>query len=256
MVESSSQRQSPSNAPVFLRIASVKSRVACKAWGFSLFSRAALFVCLLCSSILAAQSNSFVGAMGGISTLSADGRSVVTSSSAAISLYKPENGLSLQLVAGRHLTGYLSAQGTYGWNRNSITLTSSRTSAEQTAFYEQPREASTHTAMGELMVYVRRRESRLRPYLSAGAGMTRVASGAQTIGPVEGALTPVPGAFNSTKPAFRVAVGIDWLLGGGWAFRFTFSETIRQNAISKQLTPPGERNLANFQNLFGFVKRF
>jgi hypothetical protein len=53
-----------------------------------------------------------------------------------------------------------------------------------------------------------------------------------------------------------VAVGADWLLKKGWMFRYTFSETIRQNVISKQLAPPGERNLANFQNLFGFVKQF
>jgi hypothetical protein len=51
-------------------------------------------------------------------------------------------------------------------------------------------------------------------------------------------------------------VGVDVEIGRGWDFRFTFSETISANEISRQLTPPGPRNLANFQNAFGLVKRF
>jgi hypothetical protein len=39
-------------------------------------------------------------------------------------------------------------------------------------------------------------------------------------------------------------------------FRYSFSETISGNPISPSLTPPGERPLMNFQNLFGFVARF
>ena len=45
-------------------------------------------------------------------------------------------------------------------------------------------------------------------------------------------------------------------MGDQWSFRYSFSETITGNPISARLTPPGERNLANFQNLFGFVRRF
>jgi Outer membrane protein beta-barrel domain len=203
-----------------------------------------------------AQPAWFAGALGGVSTLSADGRSITTASSANISLYKPENGPSLQLIGGRHLNNYWSVQGTYGWNRNDLTLTSSQASGEQFAFYEQKRKASTRSVIGELMVYFRRRGSRVRPYLSTGVGLVRVMSGAETIGASIGALTPVPAAFRSSKPALRVAVGIDWLLGKGWAFRFAFDETIRRNAISEHLMPPGQRNLANFQNMFGFVKQF
>jgi hypothetical protein len=40
------------------------------------------------------------------------------------------------------------------------------------------------------------------------------------------------------------------------ALRRKHNESISGNPISAGLTPPGERNLANFQNLFGFVRRF
>jgi hypothetical protein len=60
----------------------------------------------------------------------------------------------------------------------------------------------------------------------------------------------------STRVVLRVAVGIDLALGDRWSVRYSFSETISGNPISARLTPPGERNLANFQNLFGVVRRF
>jgi hypothetical protein len=62
--------------------------------------------------------------------------------------------------------------------------------------------------------------------------------------------------FDSFAPALRVAVGIDCALAEGWAIRYSFSETIRNNPASEQLSPPGQRNLANFQNLFGVFKTF
>jgi hypothetical protein len=43
---------------------------------------------------------------------------------------------------------------------------------------------------------------------------------------------------------------------GKLGFRYSFSETIGSNAISKNLSPPGSHGLANFQNLFGLVLRF
>jgi hypothetical protein len=49
---------------------------------------------------------------------------------------------------------------------------------------------------------------------------------------------------------------MDFALRAGWSFRYSFSETIRNNPISEQLSPMGQRNLANFQNLFGILKRF
>ena len=183
--------------------------------------------------------------------MSADGRSVTTQTSSDISLYKPENGPTLRVFAGRHLTDYVSVEGNYGWNRNSLTLTASQSSDTGNVFYEQSRRASQHSVLGELLVYFRNRKSRVRPYLSVGGGVVHVASTQATIGQVIGTPELAPGEFSSMGPALRVAVGMDVFLKGGWAFRFTFSETIRQNAISAQLKPPGERNLANFQNLFG-----
>jgi hypothetical protein len=63
-------------------------------------------------------------------------------------------------------------------------------------------------------------------------------------------------ALGSTRVALRVAVGMDLAMGTAWSFRYSFSETISGNPISARLTPPGERNLANFQNLFGIIRQF
>ena len=214
--------------------------------------------CLLaCGPVtLQAQGPNFAGAQTGISTLSADGRSIITPQSTSISLYKPENGPTFQGIFGRHLSNYLSVQATYGWNRNSLTLTASQASENRNAFYEQARSATQHAAVGELLLYFRKRGRSVRPYLSAGGGAIHITSSQKTIGSMLEEGISAPGGFSSTKPALRVAVGIDLFIKGGWAFRFTFSETIRRNAISAQLTPPGQRNLANFQNFFGFVKTF
>jgi Outer membrane protein beta-barrel domain len=221
------------------------------------FLQATLVTALLCFPITAsAQAWNFLGAAGGIATLSADGRSIVAPAGIDTSLYKPENGAALQFFGGRHLTDFVSVQAGYGWNRNRLTLTASQTSTGTPLFYEQSRSAAMHSAIGELLVYFRRRQSPIRPYLSAGSGVIHISSEQSSIAETLGTLQPVPGAFHSTKPALRVAVGIDVLIKHGWAFRFTFSETIRGNAISSQLTPPAKRNLANFQNLFGFVKHF
>jgi hypothetical protein len=65
-----------------------------------------------------------------------------------------------------------------------------------------------------------------------------------------------PAEFSHSGPAFRVAVGVDVFLRGGFALRYSFSETIQSNPISKRLSPQGHRNLANFQNLFGLCWRF
>jgi len=208
------------------------------------------------TTALRAQGSNFAGAQTGISTLSADGRSIISGTSTSISLYKPENGRTLKAVAGRHLNNYLSVQASYGWNRNSLTLISSQSSQDRNTFYEQTRSATQHTAVAELMVYFRKKGRSVRPYLSAGGGAIHVTSGENTIrGMIEEGIA-APGGFSSTKPAIRVAVGIDVFIKAGWAFRFSFDETIRRNPISEQLTPAGRRNLAHFQNLFGFVKTF
>ena len=69
-------------------------------------------------------------------------------------------------------------------------------------------------------------------------------------------LTPPAGEIRSTHIGLRSHVGIDFRLSRHISFRYSFSETISSNPISPSLTPPGRRQLMNFQNLFGFVGHF
>ena len=96
--------------------------------------------------------------------------------SSDISLYKPENGPTFRIFAGPHLSDYVSIEANYGWNRNSLTLAASRSSNATNVFYEQSRQASQHSVLGELLVYFRDRKSRLRPYLSVGGGVVHITS--------------------------------------------------------------------------------
>jgi hypothetical protein len=200
----------------------------------------------------------FAGGFVGISTLSADATSQVTGATAAISQYKPENGWTAMGFFGRHINDYLSFQGTYGWNQNDVALFSATTEG---LLGQMSYEATMSTAVAEAMVYFRNRRSTIRPYLAAGFGATHLSAESGSAG-TPGIILPAtrviafPREFSATKPAFRAAVGIDIRLRGGLAFRYCFSETIQGNAISEQLRPPGERNLANFQNLFGFAWHF
>ena len=147
-------------------------------------------------------------------------------------------------------------QGNYIWNLNGLRITSVTAPDSTSVFYEQLRESDQHSVFADLLVYFRNRQSRIRPYLSVGGGVVRFNSRAQTLTVSRGEPVVPPTEFASTKPALRVAVGIDLSIKPGWAFRYTFSESIRENPISHHLSPPGNRNLANFQNLFGFVKSF
>ena len=65
---------------------------------------------------------------------------------------------------------------------------------------------------------------------------------------------PPPETVRATRATLRVAVGLDLRLGRGWSVRYSFSESLSGNPIAAQLSPPGQRNLANFQNLFGVVR--
>jgi len=212
---------------------------------------------MLCRcSCLEAQTRIFVGALGGVSTLSADGQSVIEQSTTAVSLYSPENGPALNLLGGAHLNDFLSVQGNYVWNQNRLTLTSTRFSDAGQMLYQQRRSSSQHSVIGDLLLYFRNRRSWIRPYLSAGVGLVHFTSSEDEVLAVRGAPALPPKKFTSTEPALRAAVGIDLTLSRGWALRYSFSETLRRNSISAQLSPPGQRNLANFQNLFGLIKTF
>lgn len=196
----------------------------------------------------------YAGALVGVSTLSADARASTQSDRAEVSLYKPENGLAFNLLAGMHLGRYFTVQANYVWNRNDLTLFSSVTSSSGGGFSEQARRTSQHAIVGDALLYFRPIGSGVRPYLSSGIGLVRFKSGQTRL--LEGSASSPQGEFESTHLALRVAVGIDLAMGTTWSFRYSFSEAISGNPISTQLMPPGERGLANFQNLFGVIRHF
>ena len=214
------------------------------------------FLLLLVGLPSAAAGQVYAGALGGLATLSAEGRSVITPESVAFSLYKPENGASVSLLVGRHLTDYLSLQADYGWNRNDLTLSATSISPQGKTLYQEARNSSEQSVLGNLLLYFRNRRSWARPYLSVGTGIVRFHSKEVGISSLTGSPTLPPQEFNSVAAALRVAVGIDMTIHGRWAFRYTFSETIRDNPVSAVLSPPGQRNLATFQNLFGVVRKW
>lgn len=200
-----------------------------------------LFAFLLWTNAAFAQHGAYVGGVFGISTLSADARSLSRPDGIAISLYKPENGPAVNLFAGVHLNDFLTLQGNFVWNRNRLTTTSAALTASGLVIDEQVRNSTQRSAIGDVLLYFRNRGDWARPYLSAGAGLIDFQSREP---------------FSSAAAGLRVAVGIDLRVQRYWSFRYSFSETLRRNPVSARLSPPGERNLANFQNLFGIVRHF
>jgi hypothetical protein len=198
----------------------------------------------------------YAGAMGGLSTLSADGRTIITTESTAISLYKPENGPSLHLFAGKHWREYLSVQGSYVWNRNALQFTETRVEGGRESTFEQKRTSAQSAFSADGLIYFRPRSSRFRPYVSGGLGMVRLSSSAGPIVVSKGTVSLPPDQFAATRVFWRTAVGIDVRVAQGWRFRYSFWETLSANSISRELRPRGQRNLANFQNMFGFVREF
>ncbi len=220
-----------------------------------MFKAPAAFVLLAFATSLPGQPNRFVGGYAGISTLSADGRTDVSTANARFSSYKPENGLTVVGLAGSHINDFFSVMGSYGWNRNSILFAAGEAGAANGAVTQQHR-ATMHTVIGEGMLYFRPRKSRMRPYLSAGAGVVHVAASARGAAAGFGIAPALPRRITHTGPALRVAVGIDLFFTRRAAFRYSFSETLQGNPFSSALTPPAPRRLANFQNWFGMVLYF
>lgn len=217
-------------------------------------ARLLLLVCS-CSPGMLAQQNLFVGGYLGVSTLSADARTDVTSSGAQFSSYKPENGLTAVGFAGRHLNDWVSLMGSYGWNRNSMLLAAGDTGPAPSATSRQYR-ASMHTVVGETLIYFRPRRSRIRPYLSAGAGIVNIHASSREAASGFGRPPSLPGSVDHTGTALRAAVGIDLFLSRNVALRYSFSETIQNNPFSAALTPAAPRKLANFQNWLGVAFHF
>src|SRR5438309_3535924 len=70
----------------------------------------------------AGQARPYIGFLGGVSTLSADGQSAIGPQTSAISSYKPGNGFTFDAFAGLHWNNFLSFQADYLSNRNPLTL--------------------------------------------------------------------------------------------------------------------------------------
>ncbi len=200
-----------------------------------------------------AQITPYVGAIGGVATLSADGGSQSFAGGLSLSSYAPANGGALNLFMGADLHNYVSVQGSFIWNRNSLHLNSTSSAG---TFYQEDRSSSQYAGIVDLLIYFRRRTSRIRPYLGTGGGAIHLTSTLDRVLAIGGTPTLPPQQFSSTGPVFRSHVGIDLAITQKVAFRYSFSELIGRNPISKQLSPPGPRRLANFENLFGFVTRF
>jgi opacity protein-like surface antigen len=212
---------------------------------------------LLVSNRAAAQDEPrlFAGALLGVSALSADARSVTTGAGAAVSLYAPQTGPALNVFGGIHLAEYFSVQANWQWNRNDLTLVSSFSMPPGSGFYEQHRGSRQHAVVFDGLIYFRRRDSAIRPYLGTGLSVLYFSSEETSVSAAQG-LTPPAEKISSTRIGLRSHVGIDFKLSRHLAVRYSFSETISGNPISPSLTPPGDRGLMNFQNLFGLVGWF
>jgi hypothetical protein len=195
----------------------------------------------------------YAGVLGGIATLSADAGSQRVGHALNLSSYAPANGGALDVFVGAQLHNYFSVQGDFIWNRNSLRLNSSSSSGD---FYQEDRTSSQKAAIFSFLLYFRRQSSRIRPYLGVGTGVAHLSSASERLVASEGTPFLPPSNFSSTGPVLRTHVGIDLTLMRHLDFRYSFSETIGSNEISKNLSPPGSRGSANFQNLFGFVVRF
>jgi hypothetical protein len=200
------------------------------------------------------ESRAFAGALFGVSALSADAQAVTSGADAAMSLYDPKNGSALNVFGGVHVAQYIAIQVNWMWNRNDLTLVSSYTSPPAGGFYEQTRDSSQHALVFDGLIYFRRLDSSIRPYLGTGLSVVYFSSDERE-SRARG-LGPPAGAIKSTHIGLRSHVGIDFRLSRRVSFRYSFSETISSNPISPSLTPPGRHRLMNFQNLFGFLTRF
>jgi hypothetical protein len=196
----------------------------------------------------------YAGVIGGISTLSADAGARSTAQGLSLSAYSPGNGGAVNLFVGAHLHNYFSLQANYIWNQNSLVLNS--TSSATPTFYQQARSSSQHAGVLDFLLYFRRKASWIRPYLGTGFGFIHLTSTEERLISSGGNPLLPPSTFSATHPVFRSHVGMDFRLSGRLDFRYSFSEMLGANDISKHLYPPAPRRLANFQNLFGFVFHF
>jgi len=215
----------------------------------------ALAVACLMPTMLPAQGPIYFGGSGGIATLSGDGNAIITSTSASSSLYDPMNGGAADAFLGVHFFSYVSFQTDYVWNRNKVVLTANSGGPGALSFYRQPETVTQNALLGNVLVYFRGRGSRIRPYLSEGAGGVFIHSRFSGAGVVGGNPVLPPASSDHTSAALRTSVGLDVQLKGPWHFRFSFGETITRNTFGDLLSPPEKRIPKSFQNLFGVYLR-
>src|SRR5258708_1140652 len=213
-------------------------------------------VILFFGCVFTAQAQFYAGVLGGVSTLSGDARYLLSPSSSAFASYNPKNGGAVQVLVGRHFSDYFTLQANYIWNRNTLTLTYVAFNNGMVDAYQANRNSTQQSVVADVLIYLRKRDSRLRPYLSVGTGVVHFASSVDRIEQILGTPDLPPQKFSSNMIALHVPVGIDVKLGKGWAFRYTFSETLSKNPVSDRFSPPGQHRLKNFQNLFGIIRRF
>jgi hypothetical protein len=158
-------------------------------------------------STVRAQAQLYVGVLGGLSTLSGDARSVLRPGSSAFSSYDPENGGTVELLLGRHFSDHFTIRADYIWNRNELTLTSAAFDNGTQQGYQATRRSSQQSAIADLLVYFRERDSRLRPYLSVGAGLVHFASSQERLEQILGTpdLPPQRFSSNMTPSMFQSA---------------------------------------------------
>jgi hypothetical protein len=216
--------------------------------------KSAAWFFLACATMLGAQTTPYAGVIGGVATISADGGARTTGSALSLSSYAPSNGGALNAFAGLPIHRYFTLQIDYIWNQNSLQLNSA--TSESSVFYQETRSSTQQAVIFDGLLYFHDRRSRIRPYLGTGVGAAHLSSTETRLVTAGGNPVLPPSHFASTDPVLRAHVGIDLRLAARLDFRYSFSDTIGRNPISKYLDPPGTRVLENFQNLFGFVVRF
>ena len=146
---------------------------------------------------------------------------------------------------------YLRLQADYVWNRNDVVLVSSINGPGASSFYRLPESVTQNAFLGNALVYFRKRESRIRPYLSEGTGAVLIHSRLSGGGIVSGNPALPPASSDHASIALRTSVGLDVRLRDSWYFRYSFGETITRNTFGAQLSPAEHRIAKNFQSLFG-----
>src|ERR1051325_8550818 len=153
-----------------------------------------------------AQAVPYAGVLGGIATLSADAGSGPAINGLRLSSYAPANGGALDVFFGAHLHNYFSVQGDFVWNKNDLQLNST---ASDGSFYQEDRSSSQQAAIFSFLLYFRKIQSRVRPYLSVGTGFAHLASTSERLVAVGGTPSLPPKEFSSNGPVLRTHVGID-----------------------------------------------